>query len=219
MDRFPQRAEKRRALLWAFGSFALFLIGWTAWVFCHRRWQIPDLIPRYFSPGDVFWWAAALVLIAVNRRRLRIAPGQMLGKLPAARLLLPFFGAMLLYDGAVMLVQYGGFHINMEHNLLHLLLQFFLVALQEELLFRGFFYNILAYAMPQGRANLVSALFFLLIHLPGWIMGGSSLAAILTTGAGIFVLGLVFGWLFGKSRSLWTPILAHLLWDVCARLL
>lgn len=219
MDRFPQRAEKKRGLLWAFGGFAFFLAAWSIWVVCNHRWAIPDLIEGYFSPGDVLWWAATLVLLFLNRDRLHLSPGKMLAKAPSFKLLLPFFLLTILYDGAVLLAGSGGFHLRTGQNIPYLIAMFFLVALQEELLFRGLFYNLLASSLSPGRANLLSSLFFLLIHVPSWLLRGNPPAAILTTGAGVFALGLVFGWLFGKSRSLWTPILAHLVWDVCSRLI
>lgn len=218
MDRFPQRAEKKRGRLWAFGGFAFFLVAWSLWVVCSHRWAIPDLVEGYFSPGDVFWWLATLALLFLNRGRLHLSPGKMLAKAPSFKLLLPFFALTLLYGGAVMLVGSGGPHLRGQ-DIPYLMVMFSIVALQEELLFRGFFYNLLAASLPPVVANLLSALFFLLIHVPGWLLRGRAFVDFLTMGAGVFALGLAFGWLFGKSKSLWTPILAHLAWDVCARLI
>jgi sodium transport system permease protein len=76
----------------------------------------------------------------------------------------------------------------------------FVPALCEEILFRGFVQTgVLAQTSRVPVGLLVSALLFGIFHLDPWRL------------AGVFVLGLWFGWLRQESGSLWPPIVAHAL--------
>jgi membrane protease YdiL (CAAX protease family) len=92
-----------------------------------------------------------------------------------------------------------------------ILYQFFYVAAAEELFFRGYLQGILLriveslslrqrQAMAQGLTVVLSAAIFALAH---WYVLAAP-AALLT-----FFPGLLFGWLFLRTRSLLAPILFH----------
>jgi membrane protease YdiL (CAAX protease family) len=65
----------------------------------------------------------------------------------------------------------------------------------------------------------VTALTFVLVHIPGWYFQGR-LVEMLTTPIGgaltIFVLGLIFGVIAHRSRSILAPMLAHALNNLTA---
>lgn len=67
----------------------------------------------------------------------------------------------------------------------------------EELFFRGFFLVSLIPLLGPLRASIVSAAIFAIVHL--------SLATIIP----ILITGLIFSWLYLKTRSIWHPIVAH----------
>ena len=67
----------------------------------------------------------------------------------------------------------------------------------EELFFRGFFLVSLIPLLGSLRASIVSSAAFAIVHL--------SLGTIIP----IFITGLIFSWLYLKTRSLWHPIAAH----------
>ena len=67
----------------------------------------------------------------------------------------------------------------------------------EELFFRGFFLVSLIPLLGPLRASIVSAAIFAIVHL--------SLATMLP----ILITGLIFSWLYLKTRSIWHPIAAH----------
>lgn len=128
-----------------------------------------------------------------------------------------FFPILLLfiaYHIVGMLLLHGGPYLNPNFHPSRLISQFLLVGILEETVFRGWFYNSLSCCCPRWAANALSSLMFTLIHLPGWIVGGTSIQVILATCPGIFILSLLFGWTFQKNRSLRTPILLHMLWDI-----
>lgn len=80
------------------------------------------------------------------------------------------------------------------------------IALQEELLFRGYFFQTLA-RWNLLIATVLSGFLFVAIHLPN--AGGSSPLAILN----IFLMHLLFVACYLRTRSLWGPIGLHAAWN------
>ena len=87
------------------------------------------------------------------------------------------------------------------------LLATFIVPVYEELFFRGFVHNALGNRLKFWPAILLSSLIFGLFHLIP--------AQIITA----FLLGIVLGWLYERSGSLWIAILCHLVNNGVAMLL
>jgi len=91
-----------------------------------------------------------------------------------------------------------------------ILYQFFYVAVAEELFFRGYLQGSLLRMVEKseltrrsfwnGMTVAVSALVFALAH---WYILGTAIAA------ATFFPGLIFGWLFLRTRTLTAPILFH----------
>lgn len=73
--------------------------------------------------------------------------------------------------------------------------------LVEELAFRGYILDRLGHLMPARDANLLQAALFSILHCNVAILPSH------------FVLGLVFGWLRLRSRSLLPGIVLHALWN------
>jgi membrane protease YdiL (CAAX protease family) len=97
--------------------------------------------------------------------------------------------------------------------------QLVVVALPEELFFRGFLLGLLERAWPPRRrflggglgwALIVSALLFALIHVPR----EGDLRTLVT-----FFPGLLFGWLRSATGSILAPVLAHASSNVFIRVL
>jgi membrane protease YdiL (CAAX protease family) len=80
----------------------------------------------------------------------------------------------------------------------------------EEIVFRGYLLNSF---LDYGKtiAVLVSSIFFVLIHFPGWwlLESHTSLASWIITSGSIFILGVILGFLFLRFKSLWICILVH----------
>jgi uncharacterized protein len=80
------------------------------------------------------------------------------------------------------------------------------VAAYEEILFRGYAFQVLArWNVP--AATIISGLAFVAIHLPN--RGGSSPLAILN----VFLVHLLYVAVFLRTRSLWWPIGLHAAWN------
>jgi membrane protease YdiL (CAAX protease family) len=84
----------------------------------------------------------------------------------------------------------------------------------EEFTFRGALMGALAGRFRFWTANLLTAAFFLVIHLPGWYFQGCLLDNLKSPMGGalsIFLLGLVFGYVVHRTRSVAAGTLSHAL--------
>jgi len=79
---------------------------------------------------------------------------------------------------------------------------------------RGAILGNLQQLYPFLRANIISSILFIVLHLPGWFFMGS-LADNVTRPIGgafsIFLVSLLFGYAVKRSHSLMAGILAHFL--------
>ena len=98
------------------------------------------------------------------------------------------------------------------HEWLNMIL---LVGITEEIVFRGFLLRKLLDSFSFWMANTIIAFLFVSIHFPIWFYKGLFespyiLSSILT----VFVLGLIFGFVYKKSNSLWSVIILHSLYNL-----
>jgi uncharacterized protein len=82
-----------------------------------------------------------------------------------------------------------------------------LAGITEEIVFRGFILQELERKLCFWKANIIASLLFLVIHYPIWIQNGT----FFTIGSHtyVFLLGLVFGFVFKKTGSLWAVVILH----------
>lgn len=81
----------------------------------------------------------------------------------------------------------------------------------EEVAFRGFLLQQFERVTGFWRANVITACLFVAIHFPGWILiGGSTLVpGRVVPMVEILFLGLLLGYLFKRTGSLWACIILH----------
>lgn len=97
---------------------------------------------------------------------------------------------------------------------------FLVVGVTEEFVFRGYFLNALLKHASLTTANVIQALAFASLHIPRYLTTVPTMSPVvwLSNLISVFVLGLLFGWLYAKSRSLWPGILVHMTWDILVTL-
>lgn len=86
--------------------------------------------------------------------------------------------------------------------------------IMEEFLMRGVILGNLQRGYSFWKANFISSLMFLGLHLPGWYFKGTlveNLSRPIGGALSIFLLGLIFGYIVYKSRSVIGGMLAHFL--------
>ncbi len=89
----------------------------------------------------------------------------------------------------------------------------------EEIAFRGALLALLQRFMGFWPANVLTALLFVTVHLPGWWAAGLlSRRSLLWEVAVLLVLSLLFGWLRRRAVSTWAAVLPHWANNLGARL-
>jgi membrane protease YdiL (CAAX protease family) len=171
-------------------------------------------------------WVLPVILYLKRVDDLRPAEYLRLNTFPRGRALALGLAIMAVYlaccAASSLLFQGGSLHkltIMTASDYAGLPIGMSIVAFAEELLFRGFIFQRLRARYAFQRANLLTALLFLAVHLPGWLYMQGPHWGLLPLGATIFVAGWVFGLTMEVTRSLWPPILLHLLNNVLSGLL
>jgi len=82
-----------------------------------------------------------------------------------------------------------------------------IVPLKEELIFRGLIYPPLRKSYGRRGGMLFSALFFALLHFD------------VVRFLPLFIGGFILTWLYEKTKSLWTSIIAHGVWNILMTIL
>ena len=195
-------------------SYLVFFAGWTLRVVCvdlsgmneFLSWVIGFLI-------HVVWWPLfALFLIKRYSNDLNISLKEMITTKPKLKILLPLLVFALVYNIAGFFINSSGYGTKMK--LYDLIVTAATVGVFEESVFRGWFLNAISTFVSERKANLISSALFVLIHYPGWIFAGYELTTIAVTSLSVYVLGLMFGWVFRKNRSIWTDAILHSAWDL-----
>lgn len=130
------------------------------------------------------------------------------------KLLAALLGTVTAYHLIAMVIMHGGLYLNPDFHPGRLIGTFLLVGILEEPVFRGWFYNSMRERMPAIFANLISSLMFTVIHFPKWIYDCMDFAPILSGSIGVFALSVVFGWSFERGKSIWIPVIIHMVWDL-----
>lgn len=99
------------------------------------------------------------------------------------------------------------FHMDVYYWIGGILVGFF-----EEIPFRGFLQQKIESFTNFWTANVISTIIFLIHHFPKWIYTKYEL--IFANSLFVVFLGLVFGFVFKKTKSLWSVIIFHSLVDL-----
>ncbi len=86
-----------------------------------------------------------------------------------------------------------------------------LVALMEEIIFRAYLLTGLIQAWGKAIGLVVMAVAFGLLHVPA--LEGSSPVTVVIALLFLTAFGLLFGWVYLRTGSLWMPIGIHFAWD------
>jgi uncharacterized protein len=203
--------------------FVFFL--YIAWI---GAWLLEQILEQHLdsmttSQGQFMYWLVmklliwvlpAVVLIRYSGRTLT----EVFGIKRVRSLLLWGCGVGLLLGGITILIKVLGHQPFFSSYTPWSVLGAVIVApIVEEITFRGAVLGSLTQQYRFVYANIVTALLFLGIHLPGWYFQGnlvSNLSNPIGGAVSIFLLGLVFGYVSYRSKSLSGSILTHILNNV-----
>ncbi|MCB9641497.1 MAG: CPBP family intramembrane metalloprotease [Myxococcales bacterium] len=202
----------------AFVVFGLLMLAWTgAWLL---KLHIDHAYGKLESAQTFLFWTSAKLLVWLvpawwlfrrSGRNLK----QMLG-LQRIRSWLAWGGGIGLLIASTALVPkwLSGKPLLPQHLSYALLNALLIAPLFEEFLCRGVLLEEMQQRYTFWIANILTAIFFLILHIPGWYFMGRlyKMFSIPLGGAfSIFLLGLCFGYATHRSRSLMGGILAHFL--------
>lgn len=176
----------------------------------------------------IVWAGLAFLFIKFYNKELHIPTSKMFSfKNINFKIILIMTLIIALLQPVGSLILYQKVSISNDFNLFVSIINFFIVGLTEEVVFRGWAMNTFSKVTSVRKANILQSLFFASVHLLPWCMmvvmgwGDISGVPVLYLCFQIpmtFVTGCVFGRIMNKTHSLWTPIIIHCLWDVVADL-
>lgn len=205
--------EKKSMLSAIVVSYIVFMLGW----YLRETYIDFSYLDPYmeacinFTIYGIWWSGFAFLLIHCFRNKLNWDLKGILAKRPHIKTLLIALLIILVYYFICWAV--AGFQIDFEMNWLDYLLTVIGVGIFEESVFRGWFYNAWSTIVKEKYANIISAAMFVFIHYPRWFQSGRTWGDIVYGSIYVFVLGVLFGVLFRKNRSIWTPAILHSVWD------
>ena len=203
---------------------ARLIVVWLAWFICvatvgelfarHDLWELATLA-RFAAGMGVLFFFAYLILLPQKNFRLLIAafhfPGYrwlLVALLIGVLAQFGISGIAGLYDTVR-----GDFSLagkaavltdnNQLINLWTIIHIGFMDPVMEELFFRGLLLSYLCTKMRAGPALWLSALIFTLWHV------GPGDQQIFAYNTGIFISGIILGYLYLKTANLWAPLIAH----------
>lgn len=217
MNQTNKSISKRHALIaYIVGFYSI----WTLWEFwvkpfinntIETEW-IAQLI-KFGIVKNLVWTLPAVLLVNYFKADVFVGLKEMFtGKIPL-RKYLPVFLIFTVYLLIGAFLQKGRLAVNETFGINELIIVLF-VGITEEMVFRGWLLNAAASGRKKWVPVIVVSLLFLFIHFPVWIYEGCLIEnsrnfAFLSP----LVLGIIFGWIFLKSKNIWIPILLHMYWD------
>lgn len=100
------------------------------------------------------------------------------------------------------------FHINFCYDQTSIIVGLALASLFEEISFRGFYLKIFKDQLGFWKANLITSFLFAITHIQ-WLVKGDIIQIIM-----FFIIGIWLGYIFEKTKSLWTPIIVHMVYNI-----
>ena len=122
-----------------------------------------------------------------------------------------FWGIVLsLLLGSCLILEehiFNGISFKFELSFDDYLNTFLIAGLAEEILFRGLILQELNKKITFWKSNVITAILFLVVHYPIWIYNN----IIFHYGSHVYVffIGLLFGFVYKKTSSLWSVVILH----------
>jgi len=116
-----------------------------------------------------------------------------------------------VYLGAVVLLEVSLGGKVLQPTVPTLVAGLFLVSscFIEEVLFRGAVLHGFAEHMRGWYANLITSVLFVGVHWPYWLWSRGLSGGVVADSVGVFLVSLLFGVLFLRTRSIWPCVVAH----------
>ncbi len=165
----------------------------------------------------IIWMFPAFILIRRFDKNLYWSRKKIFSKPKVEPVFVVFMVLTTIYALALMAINYNSWHVTSE-NFLLLTIKFLIVGIAEEMVFRGWGYNLLKKVHSNTVSLIVSALMFVVLHWPAYFIklllyGQFSWSGIIPQSMSALFCGLLFAIMFKRSGTLWNPIIAHFYYD------
>lgn len=202
-------------------SLMLSILLWTvvtdAWQYSSVLFgNMPDGWGKYLYGflSRLLWAAPFIFLIYRNTKHISVGMKDLFLHKICWRPTVVILFLITAYAVLGMLVNHGGFWINPDILLAQELPKFLVVGFAEEIVYRGWGMNAFMAFVSARKANILSSVYFVVLHFPSyfikWYLNGSlAISAMLTQAVYVFVLGLLFGYIFRKNRSIIPSMVIH----------
>lgn len=203
------------------------LWGWIllTWSLYRYFFKLPETVDEFIAKPFVFVLPVLWYVLKKEKRDLTTL-GLTTKNLFMSLYVGLGFGFVFALEGiAANAIKYGKIQINPiaafdQYGLGMLIILSFATAYSEELLNRGFLFSrILEKSKSLPYASMLSTVLFVLLHIPILVttlkLQGMTLILFFVTD---FVLGLANSLLYYNTKSLLTPILVHVFWNMTVAL-
>ena len=203
-----------------------FIVLWTivtdAWGYSNYFFRnVPHNAGTYIYGylSRCIWVIPAILLVIRHSYKLKLQKDE-LYQHPKFDKQLMIVASLSFADAVVgMLINHKGFWFNRDVVLGLVLAKYIVVGFVEETVFRGWGYNSLANILSHKKAAIISTVFFVLLHWSAYFIklyrfGVFDFAGLIGQSISALIWGFVFCWLLKKGKTLWNPILAHILYDL-----
>lgn len=199
----------------------LFYGIWSVWELWVKPFIDNNIANEYLSQliksvivKNAVWILPAVLLINRFNNDMYVGLKEMFTtKVRLLRYILVFL-TFTVYLLAGAYLQKGKIAISETFGFYKLIIVLF-VGINEETVFRGWLLNAAVSKKKKWLPVIINSLMFLLIHFPGWIFEGVFIRQFQSLGfLSPVILGIIFGWTFIKSKSIWIPVSLHMYWDL-----
>ena len=155
-----------------FKTQVMFLLLWTvitnAWGYTRLLGAEPGSWGShlYNQFSRIAWVTPAIILLQIYKKEIPTTLPRLFTNKPDKKPFIISIIGILLYHLGAMFIYHGGIWLHLEFDFFKLLLMFVSVAFVEELVYRGWGFNAFSKYLTARKANLMSTLFFVLLHLP-----------------------------------------------------
>lgn len=177
----------------------------------------------YLNVTKVIWASIAFVFVVRYQRYLYSSISEMFDfKRINLKIISIYLVLMFFIDLIGTFVLYGKLPDASSFNFIGSIIDNFIVGLTEETIFRGSMFNLSIKTLGYMRSNIIQSISFMMAHLLPycyWLLNGMSFSSSTWNYLSMqlpfcLVSGFILGWIFNKTKSLWTTIIIHCFADV-----
>jgi membrane protease YdiL (CAAX protease family) len=200
-------------ILWAVVTDAW---GYSSYIFPNDIGGWGKYIYAYIS--RFIWILPTVFLLWRYSRKLTYDTKALFSRPKINRSLLIVILGSVVYCLFMRFVTHKGIWFNSDVSIVAFTIKWFIVAIVEELSFRGWGYNALSKVVSNRKAAIISSVLFMVLHWPAYFIklyltGVFDWSGIIGQSAPMFIWGVIFCYLMRKSETLLNPIIVHFTYD------